>query len=529
MGVMLSSFSICDNLNAQRISLGMDGGKNVATAMPEDGQVDEKGKMQLKFKRFKKESGIVNGMKVIEYGGINWLFEFAVMNNYEGIQGFPDAYNVANRGELSGEVNLPDVVVINDAFFRNSKIAKVTFGKNLKHIYDGAFQDCSELEEIVFLGDCSNIDMSKDAFPIKVKYNGSVETNVKRFIVPNGTASAFAKKLGLPESMFEDGSATLEYEIKVEKPGTILNQLPIDKLKKIKSLKIVGILDETDMKVIEGCDHLKNLDLTQAYTTLSKKELEKRKAEKEFLQGMFAVMGQVSDAQLKNGEIGVIDNLYVQLVTEMAKEKSQVKNGSESCLIPSYAFSQMSNLESVKLPYRATKIERGAFRGCSSLVNVELPLYLKSIEGDAFQGCTALEKVEFPATTESLGEDVFQGCSSLKKVDLSRCIFKYMRTRFKDCKNLKIIRYPEGLKDVYAIDANKLVDSKWCSPIYYFPKSMTTLRYGAPIFNTDVHFKSETAPKIEGSLNNCTIYVPKGCMTSYYSTFNNNGNIFKEE
>ena len=487
-------------------------------------QPDERGKMP-KPKTFKKETGIVNGMKVIEYGGINWLFETTAKNDYAGIQGFP---HVSGGVKLEGTVNLPDAVIICHGFFTGSDMEKVILSPSIKTIADGAFSDCNKLTEIVFPEGCGDIEMSVRAFPVKEKYNGTIETNIKRITVPRGRADEFAKKLNLPEYLFEDGTANLERNITVEKPGTILNQLSVADLKKISSLTITGILDENDLKVIEGCDHLKVLDLTHAYTTLSGAEQKKRHAEQEFLQGMFQTMGELSEEKYKNGEIGAIDHLQVQLFVELAKDKSQIKNGSDGCLIPEYAFAQMKSLETVKLPYRATKIEGGAFRGCSNLRNVELPLYLKYIIGNAFLDCIALEELEFPATLEYIGMETFDGCTSLRSVDLSACTFETWRTKFKGCTGLRKICYPEGITSADAVEANRRENEKWVSPEYYFPKTLTRLTYGT-IFNTKVHFKGESFTKSDCSLHGCEIYVKKGNMTSYYGMFNNNGNTFKEE
>ena len=96
------------NGNAQEVTIYEQNGKMMGMATYSNAQPDERGKMP-KPKTFKKETGIVNGMKVIEYGGINWLFETTAKNDYAGIQGFPQ---VSGGVKLEGTVNLPDAVII---------------------------------------------------------------------------------------------------------------------------------------------------------------------------------------------------------------------------------------------------------------------------------------------------------------------------------------------------------------------------------------------------------------------------------
>lgn len=320
--------------------------------------------------------------------------------------------------------------------------------------------------------------------------------------------------------------------IEVKKPNTILSILPMDILPIIDSLTIKGILNENDLAVIKSCTSLKYLDLTHCYTTLSEKEQKERNEEKAFLHSMFSLMGKVSDAKYKNGEISVSDNLYVQMFSELGKDKYQVKEGNKGCLIPAGAFMEMKNLVTVKLPYLATIIEGRAFMKCENLKYVEFPLYLEDIYGRAFKECTALENIEFPTSLKSMNKDTFDNCTSLKKVDLSKCIFEsgYWNTYFNECTSLKEMHFPEGITVIgnQTFNANHRENDKWVSPECFYPKSLKKLSCGP--FNTTVHFKSQEAPNIGGGqIRNCTVYVPKGSLTSYYAQLKDYNNTIKEE
>ena len=327
-----------------------------------------------------------------------------------------------------------------------------------------------------------------------------------------------------------------DVSIKVKKPGTILNYLSIDNLEDIRSLSIVGILDENDLEVIKSCKKLKSLDLSQCYTTLSEEEQTKRKANHDFLQGMFQAMGKLSEEKYKNGEISYTDNLQTQLFVELTKGSDQVKNASAGCIIPAGAFSNMKFLESVKLPLRASSIESRSFENCSNLKNVTLPPYLKRIGTGAFAFCPKLQDIVFPSTLTSIGSYDQQhtygksaACSfastGITQFDFSNCYFDINSSydnswtfRFVDCP-VQILKLPQ----IASIDVgvNNKIEVK-C----YVPKEVKVLK----IQNIkEIHFMSPKPPIMHQRLNDCTIYVPKGCLTPYYAKFNGDGNIIREE
>lgn len=131
--ILITTLLFCFATNeviGQNAKFYSSGGYNYLEITPAQGQVNEKGK-PLKSKTFKKKTGIVNGMKIVNYGGINWIYEHIPKNDYSGIQGFPDISEKNKDFRLSGTVNLPDVVVIH-SFFTGTDIEKVVFSPNIK-------------------------------------------------------------------------------------------------------------------------------------------------------------------------------------------------------------------------------------------------------------------------------------------------------------------------------------------------------------------------------------------------------------
>lgn len=86
--------------------------------------------------------------------------------------------------------------------------------------------------------------------------------------------------------------------------------------------------------------------------------------------------------------------------------------------IPSYAFYNCINLETVSLPYGVRNIEEYAFYNCVNLKNIELPYGVYSIASYAFYNCKNLVSFYFPSSIERIGKYAFANCSGFIEVSL---------------------------------------------------------------------------------------------------------------
>ena len=174
---------------------------------------DEKGKVYAQATVFNdkhiprtytmdKASKKVSGFKVVEFEGLNFIFEFVGKNEYKGIQGFPSVYDHTNI-VIEGTLTLPDAVFVYgdgtgalSGYFVGAKMEKIIFSPSIKYIGDAAFAHCRNLTEVVFPEGCTDVDISKHAF------NGCV--NLTTIKVPKGTTEEYAQKMHLPVSMFKE-------------------------------------------------------------------------------------------------------------------------------------------------------------------------------------------------------------------------------------------------------------------------------------------------------------------------------------
>ena len=404
-------------------------------------------------------------------------------------------------------------------------------------MYELTFRDCKKdaLEWLNKAASNGNVE-ALYTIALSTQYNKEKLELLKKS-ADLGYTPAKEKYVEIKQQVTDNEAKSQKYRhICVEKQNSILSVLPIEILPIIDSLTITGILNENDIEILKECAQLRYLDLSNAYTTLSQELQKKREANSAFLKGMIEAMGELSQQKYENGEISTIDNLQVQLFTELTKGSSNVKEANADCVIPSGSFSEMHNLEIVILPVRASVIESKAFQNCENLKEVILPPYLKKIGTGVFAFCGNLKSIVFPKTLTTIGmydrqHNLGKSAAAsfvetgIERMDFSNCSFESNAIdhswsyRF-HCKKLKVV----GLPNIDSIDVGFGSDSQ---VVCYVPSSVKSLRLFDKNKIKEIHFSSLTPPNVEGGLSNCKIYVPQGSLTNYYAKFKGNGNTIK--
>ena len=88
--------------------------------------------------------------------------------------------------------------------------------------------------------------------------------------------------------------------------------------------------------------------------------------------------------------------------------------------IPSSAFSDCSELLSIKLPDNIISINDTAFARCQSLREIHIPASIESIGTRVFYYCQSLREIHIPANTESIGNGAFESCTKLTTVTFGK-------------------------------------------------------------------------------------------------------------
>lgn len=407
------------------------------------------------------------------------------------------------------EINRP-IQFIRSGF--ESPVKELHFNKAVSKLEYDCFHNNNKVENVFF------------ASVPEYELGWGVAEKLGRVVIPLGTTNAFKSKGFSASKLFERGKGGLAYNIKVEKPGTILSYLPSDKLGDIDSLTVAGYLYDTDLKIINSCSFLKYLDLTKTFITDSPETIKEQKKNAEALSGLFSLIGAAADLQYSDNNMSSMDYVYTKGMAEIVKDAVNVTQSESGCIIPYEAFSGMTELRTVKMPYRAGEIRAKAFEDCSELESVELPLYITAINHDAFNGCSSLKKISFPATLSYIGKGAFAGCNSLEIIDLGKCHFK-KENDFSICysgQRIQKVVYPEGVTRINGLAGECNHNRKE----YYFPSSLEELGE-TNVTGCTLHFKNPNPP-CKRNIKNNTIYVPKGSSTAYFTAFGSQNKYIEE-
>ena len=133
------------------------------------------------------------------------------------------------------------------------------------------------------------------------------------------------------------------------------------------------------------------------------------------------------------------------------KSLETVTMNSTSANIPDYCFDHCTSLRSITIPKNATSIGMAAFNSCSSLEKVTIPSgsKLEMISNGAFAGCTKLGNVSIPNTVNYIGETAFKDCQGLTKLTLPSALQDLGISAFENCKNITgTISIPSGVTTI---------------------------------------------------------------------------------
>ena len=117
-------------------------------------------------------------------------------------------------------------------------------------------------------------------------------------------------------------------------------------------------------------------------------------------------------------------------------------------IISSYAFYHQENLEKVFIP-DGVKMQSSAFSYCRSLKEVRLPADLEEIPNNAFS-YTDLQSITIPEKVTKIGSSAFLRCKNLKEVVLNEKLESIGESAFSQCSSLTSIIIPNSVQSIGA-------------------------------------------------------------------------------
>ncbi len=152
----------------------------------------------------------------------------------------------------------------------------------------------------------------------------------------------------------------------------------------------------------------------------------------------------VYDNVLYRGSIGNPEELVG--VPRAIKGSIAIINGLSQ--IPSWSFSNCTNLVSVTIPASVNSIGYSAFTSCTSLQSVVIPNSVTFIDSNAFHSCSSLESITLPDGITSIPVAAFLGCTSLKSITLPSSLISIGDAAFWECTSLSNIAIPVSVTHI---------------------------------------------------------------------------------
>lgn len=255
------------------------------------------------------------------------------------------------------------ITEIKDSAFKGCKTRYITIAESVKSVGANAFENCTNLEKIVFPMNVSSI--GKDAL------KGC--TNLKLIQVTNPDCDIDQSK----DTLFNGQS------------GTVYS--PYDSKTRTNTVNIYGVSQSTAHAYADKYDLIfRDYTITPDVVYNSSYEYKK---------GMCgeSVFWSIDD----NGTLKIFGEGKT-VVWEMAQ------------YVPWHKY--RNEIKSVEIAEGVTQLGSAALSSCVNLKSVSLPSTLETICMSAFSYCSKLETIDIPAGVTTIGSSSFKGCDNLKEI-----------------------------------------------------------------------------------------------------------------
>lgn len=297
-----------------------------------------------------------------------------------------------------------------------NKSITIYIDNNVEIICDNAFEDCSELECVVFpkslrcigkeaFRNCKNlksVDLPESTRIIGERafsccYELS-SINMPKVKIIGGRCFGYTKKLQtitMPES-----TCTIEANpIICSNVTSIVSKNPFFVVKD-------GILYSDNGKKIVCCIcHKERIEIPEGVMAI----------------GDYAFYGNttITSVKLPNSLYSIGNYAFSNLPN---LEEVEMNQYNKVRTIGTCAFNSCKNLKTIKFPIYLSVIGSSAFQCCESLIDISLPASVTEIGGGAFSCCSKLESIYMPTSLRKMGNGVFSSSNKLKEIKLSEKI-----------------------------------------------------------------------------------------------------------
>ena len=320
--------------------------------------------------------------------------------------------------------------------------------------------DCSDVQEVYFLGDCPFQDEA-DYQPFRgtgctvyyyashkeswyAAFDAGLGCNKPCYMVFDPNDNSCGENLFWS---FDENTGALTITGYGAMDDYRTNAPWYEHVDEITSVSLPAGITHIGAAAFAGCSGLTSIDLPNGlesigYAAFAQTGL----TEISFPASLTAIGGSAfGETQLTEvtipGSVGMIENA----VFEDCLSLETVVIGEGVTAIGAYAFAWCDSLSSVTLPSTLEAIGCNAFYCCSSLAAIDLPAGLEAIGCEAFGSCYSLESIVIPASVTELGAYAFNYCEALASAVINAQIDEIPERAFCSCYALTSITIPEGI------------------------------------------------------------------------------------
>ncbi len=295
--------------------------------------------------------------------------EFALINN--GTE-----YSVTGYTGTNGEVVIPaeyeDKPVTNigtNAFANSTVITSIVIPSSVTLISSGAFNNCSSLVKVNFLG---TIDEWAE-----------IELE-----------NTFASPTRMAKCLYINNELVTEVKLTT---ATKVNPLIFYQCETITSVEISNSVKSIGNYAFRSCTALTSVEMLGGVQTI----------------GQYTFDGcTLLESVVLSNDLTRIESRSFQGCTAL----SSIEIPESVTSIGEYVFQNCSSLTSIVIPDSVEAIGQYAFLNCTLLESVKLPNGLTSLESHLFQNCTALKSIEIPRSVTNIADLVFYNTTSLTSI-----------------------------------------------------------------------------------------------------------------
>ena len=384
---------------------------------------------------------------------------FVTVGDYEFYNASNTYYLIAYTGSdeelvLPNDVNGVGYYIYDRAFTGKSNLISVTIPSCVTRIGVGAFNGCTSLTKVNFLGTADQWAQiyfetfnDNSANPLmhahNLYLNGVLATEINLTTTKKVNNIAFYNctslvRVVLGSSVTEVGSYAF-YQASSIKSLTLSSSLTkiggdaFRGCKSLTSLTIPSGITTIGSLVFADCSSLTSLTIPDTVTTIgdaafircsSLKKLTIGAKVEKIAYNAFTECNALTTITVSSSNANYcVDNNVLYNKNKTSLILYPLGKTATSFTIPSgvvdiggNAFRGNTSLRSVTMPNTVKTIGEYAFEGCTSLTSVTLSSTLTSIDYYAFNGCSSLKTITIPSSVTSIDRSVFGSCSSLSSI-----------------------------------------------------------------------------------------------------------------